>query len=105
MMLYKVTFENQIPLSSSMPWISWANMERAEMSARSMMRRIIGTIIVLAAFLVGSLITVGFYTTDYTLFQKIVVVLVALIIATTAISVMWVTWAGRRGWIPGKWQS
>lgn len=70
-----------------------------------MVGRIVGTIITLAGFLVGSLIYVGFYTAGYTLFQKIVVVLVALIIAIAAISVMWVSWAGRRGWIRDKWES
>ncbi len=56
-----------------------------------------------AAFLAGSLIYVGFYTSGYDLFQKIVVFLVAMIIAVAAIAIMWVTWAGRRGWMRDRW--
>ena len=78
-------------------------MEKVENMTRSVVWRIIGTIITLAAFLIGSLIYVGFYTVGYSLGQRIVVVLVALIIAIAAISIMWVSFAGRRGWIPGKW--
>ncbi len=65
--------------------------------------RIIVTIITLAGFLGGSLIYVAFYTGGYSLFQKLVVVLVALIVAVTVVSIAWVTWAGRRGMIRGMW--
>lgn len=71
--------------------------------ARGLLWRIIGTIITLTAFLVGSLIYVGFYAVDFTLGQKVIVVLVALILAVAALAIIWVSFAGRRGWIPGKW--
>ncbi len=80
-------------------------MEKVEKIAGSIMLRIIGTIITLAGFLIGSLVYVGFYTAGYSLGQRIVVVLVALIIALAAISIMWVTFAGRRGWIRNWWES
>ncbi len=51
----------------------------------------------------GSLIFVGFYTSGYGLFQKIVVILVAMIIAFAGLAIVWVTWAGRRG-IMGWWR-
>ena len=66
---------------------------------KGMVWRIIVTIITLAAFLAGSLVYVAFYTSSFSLFQKIVVVLVALIISVTIVSIAWVTWAGRRGMI------
>ena len=78
-------------------------LERVEGMARGMMVRIIGTIVLFSAFLVGALIYVGFYTTGYSLGQRIIVVLVAFIVALAAVAIMWVTWAGRRGWIPSKW--
>ena len=78
-------------------------MARTEGVARGFMWRIVGTIITFAAFLVGSLVYVGFYTSGFSFGQRIVVVLVALIIAFAAVAIMWVSWAGRRGWIPGKW--
>ncbi len=65
--------------------------------------RIVLTIITLAGFLAGSLIYVAFYTSGFDLFQKIVVVLVALIISVTIVAIAWVTWAGRRGMIRGEW--
>jgi len=67
------------------------------------MVRIILSIITLSGFLVGSLIYVGFYTAGFTLGQRVIVVLVAFILAVTAISVMWVTYAGRRG-LMGWWK-
>ena len=74
---------------------------------RGLMARAVLSIITLAAFLVGSLIFVGFYTSSYDLFQKIVVVLVAIIIAIAALAILWVTyagrWAGRRGMM-GRWR-
>jgi len=68
-----------------------------------LMARVVLSIITLAAFLTGSLIFVGFYTSGYDLFQKIVVVLVAMIIAFAALAIVWVTWAGRRGMM-GWWR-
>ena len=71
------------------------------------MARAILSIVTLAAFLAGSLIFVGFYTSGYDLFQKIVVVLVAMIIAIAALAILWIAyagrWAGRRGMM-GHWR-
>jgi len=66
------------------------------------MVRVVLSIITLAAFLSGSLIVVAFFT-DYNWFQKLVVVLVAMIIAFAALAIVWVTWAGRRGMM-GWWR-
>ena len=74
---------------------------------RGLMARAVLSIITLAAFLAGSLIFVGFYTSAYDLFEKIVVVLVAMIIAIAALAILWLTyasrWAGRRGMM-GRWR-
>jgi len=78
-------------------------MEKASRIAWGFFWRIAGTIITLAAFLVGSLIYVGFYAPHYSFGQDVIVVLVALIIAITAIALMWLSFAGRRGWIPHNW--
>jgi hypothetical protein len=79
-------------------------MEKVDQMPRALVARIVLSIITLAAFLSGSLIFVAFFT-DYTGFQKFVVVLVAMIIAFAALGILWVTWAGRwagrrgiRGW-------
>ena len=68
-----------------------------------LMLRVILSILILAGFLVGSLIYVGFYTDGFSTLQKIISVLVAMIIALTILAVVWVTWAGRRGMM-GWWR-
>jgi len=78
-------------------------MEKVSQMQRGLMARVILSIIMLAAFLAGSLVFVGFYTSGYDLFQKIVVILVAMIIAFAALAIVWVTWAGRRGMM-GWWR-
>jgi hypothetical protein len=78
-------------------------LERVEGVARGIFWRIVGSIVIVTGFLVGSLIYVGFYTAGYSLGQRIVVVLVAFIIAIAALSIMWLTWAQRRGWFPRQW--
>jgi hypothetical protein len=78
-----------------------------EKTAQGAVWRIIATIIIATAFLSGILIYIGFYAVNYSLTQKVVVFLVALIIAAAAISIMWVSWAGRRGWMhygPAEWR-
>ncbi len=78
-------------------------MEKVSQMQRGLMARVVLSIITLAAFLAGSLIFVGFYTSGYDLFQKIVVILVAMIVAFAALAIVWVTWAGRRGMM-GWWR-
>jgi len=80
-------------------------LEKVDKMAAGLMWRIIGTIVAFSAFLVGSLIYVGFYASSFDLTQKIIVVLVALILAFAAIAIMWVSFAGRRGWMRDRWGS
>lgn len=80
-------------------------MEKVEKMAGGLMWRIIGSIVAFSGFLIGSLIYVGFYAHGYDFTQKVIVVLVALILAVTAIAIMWVTFAGRRGWMRDRWGS
>jgi hypothetical protein len=78
-------------------------MQRVNMAARGLFRRIVGTIVTLTAFLVGTLVYVGFYTKGYDVFQKVVVLLVGFILAIAIVTIMWVSWAGRHGWIREQW--
>ena len=80
-------------------------MEKVDRAAHGVVLGIIASIVTLAAFLVGTLIFVGFYTHGYSPFQKLVVFLVGFILAIATISIMWVAWASRRGWIRGRWWS
>jgi len=80
-------------------------LEKVDKMATGLMWRIVGTIVAFSAFLIGSLIYVGFYASSFDLTQKIIVVIVALILAFAAIAIMWVTFAGRRGWMRDRWGS
>src|SRR2546425_10217181 len=64
------------------------------------------TVLILTIALVAPLVYVAFYATNFTFFQKVVVVLVSLILAVGAVAGMWVVLAGRRGnmrsWSPKK---
>ena len=80
-------------------------MEKVESVARGVLWRIIGTIIIVTGFLVGSLIYVGFYAAGFDAIQKVIVVLVALILAIASTAIIWVSLGGRRGWFPGKWEA
>jgi len=92
-----------ILLAAGVNSFSSISMEKVSHMQRGLMARVLLSIITLAAFLAGSLIFVGFYTSGYDLFQKIVVILVAMIIAFAALAIVWVTWAGRRGMM-GWWR-
>ena len=71
-----------------------AHMEKEDdISRNGLAARIILTIVIVAAFLAGSLIYVAFYSAGYSALQKAVVVLVALIAAGSLISILWVLWA------------
>ena len=72
-------------------------MEKARNMASGLMWRVIFSILIVTAFLVGSILYVAFYTRGYSLFQQLAVVLVALILAFAGLAILWVTWAGRRG--------
>lgn len=83
--------------------LSVKGMEKAQRMAWRILWRAAATIITLAAFLVGSLIYIGFYAPHYSFGQDVIVVLVALIVALTAVAIIWLSWVGRRGWIPNRW--
>lgn len=83
-----------------------SNASIADRATRGAYWRIIGTILIGAGFLVAALIWIGFYAVGYDPVQKIIVFLIALILAAAAISILWVSWAGRRGWMrfgPSAW--
>ena len=57
------------------------------------------TVLILTIALVAPLVYVAFYAANFDPFQKIVVVLVSLILGVAAVAVMWIVWAGRRGFM------
>lgn len=70
---------------------------------RSMMLRTVVTVLVGCAALIGSLLYVGFYAAGFSLFQKIIVVIIALIVAGAVISIVWMAgWASYADRMKGK---
>ena len=50
-----------------------------------------------AILLIGALVYVAFYATGYSLFQKVVIVIIALIVMAAAEALLWLAWAGSKG--------
>ncbi len=80
-------------------------MEPAVRTAQGLLWRIVFTIIVLSAFLVGSVVYVAFYAKGFNLFQQFAVFFVGFIVAVAVVAILWLTWAGRRGMMRGWWAS
>ena len=59
--------------------------------------RVIVSIIVLFGFLIFSIMYVAFFAASYSLFQKVAVVLVAILAATAILGAMWVSWGIKYG--------
>ena len=78
-------------------------MEPAVESSRGRVWTRVLSIIVRSAFAVAVLIYVAFYTGDFTLFQKLVVLLVAIIVYGAAESIVRVIRGGRGGMMHGWW--
>ncbi|MDE1854934.1 MAG: hypothetical protein KGH57_01265 [Candidatus Micrarchaeota archaeon] len=52
----------------------------------------IATVVIIALFLIASLLFIGFYASGYSLFQKLVVLIVVLVSAGTLVSILWMVW-------------
>ena len=72
-------------------------MVKKPISQSEMLRVAIVAMLIPAVLLIGSLVYAAFYTKGYTLFQKITVVLVALVLVAVAEAILWMVWAGSRG--------
>ncbi len=71
--------------------------ERVEGQGRRVLGKVL-SIILRSAYAIGVLVYVAFYTGQFTLFQKVVVLFVALIIFGAVESVVRVSRHGRGGW-------
>jgi antibiotic biosynthesis monooxygenase (ABM) superfamily enzyme len=55
------------------------------------------SIIVLFGFLIVSIIYVAFFAESFSLFQKIAVILVAVLVVTAILGVLWASWGIKYG--------
>ena len=72
-------------------------MTKRTVSQDEMLRVSVVAMLIPAVLLIGSLIHAAFYTNGYTLFQKITIVVVALVFVAVAEALLWIIWAGRKG--------
>lgn len=77
-------------------------MARANTIQEEMVGMTIASVLIPAILIIISLIYVAFYANGYSLFQKIVIIIIALIVVGAAEALLWMAWAGRRGLI--HWQ-
>lgn len=54
--------------------------------------RVVVSIIVFFGLLIFAILYVAFFATSYSLFQQIAVILVAILVATAILGVMWSVW-------------
>ena len=59
--------------------------------------RVVVSIIIFFCLLIFSIIYVAFFAESYSLFQKIAVILVAVLVATAVLGVMWASWGIKYG--------
>jgi hypothetical protein len=72
-------------------------MAKGTVSQGEMVWMSIVAILIPAILLVAALIYVAFYANGYSLFQKVVIVIVALIVVGVAEALLWMVWAARKG--------
>ena len=59
--------------------------------------RVVVSIIVLFGFLIFSIVYVAFFAASYSLFQKIAVIVVAMLVAIAILGAMWASWGIKYG--------
>lgn len=74
-------------------------MAKKNMPQGGMTGIIAASVLLPALVLIGSLIYVAFYSSGYSLFQKIVIVIIALIVICAAESILWMAWASKKGFM------
>lgn len=65
---------------------------------RGLRARILLSILGPIAWLVFTLLYVGFWASGFSLFQDIIVVLVSILVLIAVVAAAWITWAGGRRW-------
>ena len=72
-------------------------MANVKMSQREMVWMSAVSVLIPAILLILALVYVAFYASGYSLFQKVIIVIIALIVIAVAEALVWMGWAGRKG--------
>ena len=72
-------------------------MAKGKVSQSEMIWMTVIAILIPSILLIGALVYVAFYAGGFSLFQKLVIALIALIIVCVAESILWMIWAGKKG--------
>ena len=75
-------------------------MPKPKVSSGEMVRMTIVSVLIPSILLIVALVWVAFYSTGYSLFQKIVIAVIALIVIGAAEAVLWMVWTGKKGMMP-----
>jgi len=72
-------------------------MPRKNAFPNEMLGMIVASILIPAILLIGSLAYVAFYANGFNLFQKAVIVIIALVLVGAAEALLWMVWAAKSG--------
>lgn len=74
-----------------------AKVSKEKVSPKEILWMAVISVLIPAVVLIASLIYVAFYAGGFSLFQKIVVVVVGFVIIGLLEALVWLVWAGRKG--------
>jgi hypothetical protein len=75
-------------------------MPKPKISSGEMVRMTVVSVLMPSILLIVALVWVAFYSMGYSLFQKIVIAVIALIVIGAAEAILWMVWAGKKGMMP-----
>ncbi|VVB93444.1 Uncharacterised protein [uncultured archaeon] len=73
------------------------NQEENQENPPGLAPRVVVSIIVFFGLLIFAIIYVAFFASSFSLFQQIAIILVALLVATAILGVMWSSWGIKYG--------
>ncbi len=73
------------------------NQEENQEMPPGLASRVVVSIVVFFGLLIFAIIYVAFFASSFSLFQQIAIILVALLVATAILGVMWASWGIKHG--------
>ncbi len=86
--------------------MNYTNSNENQENPPGLASRIVISIIVLFGLLIFAIIYVAFFAISFSLFQKIAIILIAILIATAILGAMWTLWGINLGkeWKEKRWK-
>ena len=98
-MFFIARVEDERTLLHKLDVVRWidTNQNENEETPPGLALRIVVSIIVFFGLLIFAIIYVAFFAISFSLFQKIAVIVVAILVATTILGAMWASWGIKYG--------